>query len=200
MIINNFEKTISIKIVYFGPALSGKTTSLKFLFEHFNKTPVLSIENTLKRTLFFDYGTISFQNNHWKLKIHIYSTTGQDFYKITRPIVLNSLDGILFIADSYKKAYQRNIQSWNELHYYFQDIIKKLPIVFCFNKQDLPNKFKSMDLLNEIGLNNYENIAIDHTIAIIGEGIIRSFEKTIKLIFQDLVNSKLLLNNQTYFS
>jgi len=101
MIINHCDKSISIKIVYFGPAFSGKTTSIKALFSEFGKGEALqSIESTVERTLFFDYGTVSFQNEDWKLKIHIYTTTGQDFYLITRPITLRAVDGVIFVVDS----------------------------------------------------------------------------------------------------
>ena len=75
MIIDAIDRVIQIKIVYFGPAMSGKTTSLKSLFSHFGKDEeVESIESTVKRTLFFDYGTIKFRSDLWLLKIHIYST------------------------------------------------------------------------------------------------------------------------------
>ncbi|HEC40945.1 MAG TPA: gliding motility protein, partial [bacterium] len=77
MIIDHCDKTISIKIVYFGPALSGKTTSIKSLFSYFGKSEdVMSIESTVNRTLFFDYGTVTFQNQDWHLKLHIFTTTG----------------------------------------------------------------------------------------------------------------------------
>ena len=100
MIINALEKSVNIKVVYYGPALSGKTTSLKSLFNHFGKIhEVESIENSVNRTLFFDYGTLVFQNKEWELKIHVYSTTGQDFYIITRPVTLQSIDVIIFVAD-----------------------------------------------------------------------------------------------------
>ena len=193
MIINALENTINIKIVYFGPALSGKTTSIQSLFNHFGKLDeLISIENTLNRTLFFDYGTIIFQNEHWKLKIHLYSTTGQDFYMVTRQTTLKGIDGLIFIADSQNKSYKRNIISWNELHNYYKDEIEKMPIVICFNKQDLPDKFKSMIFLNEIGHKTFKNIAVEYTIALNGEGILSSFETILKLIFQDLIKSQLL--------
>ena len=64
MIIDHLNQTIQIKVVFFGPALSGKTTTLKSLFKHFGKEDsVLSIESTIRRTLFFDYGNITFENN-----------------------------------------------------------------------------------------------------------------------------------------
>ena len=101
MIIDALEKTIQVKIVYYGPALSGKTTSIKALFNHFGKKDeILSVESTVRRTLFFDYGTITFKNSDWLLKVHVYTTTGQDFYIVTRPVTLKAIDGIIFVSDS----------------------------------------------------------------------------------------------------
>ncbi len=193
MIIDALEKSIQIKIVYFGPALSGKTTSLKALFKHFGKKmKVCSIESTLNRTLFFDYGVISFQNEKWKLKLHIYSTTGQDFYIITRPITLRAIDGIIFVTDSQKIAFERNIISWNELKTYFKESFMTLPKLIAFNKQDLPEKFNTVTFLKQIDYSNYKNIEYNNTIALNGEGILESFEEILRLVFKDLYKSELL--------
>lgn len=200
MIIYSLDKTVHLKIVYFGPALSGKTTSLKTLFHHFNKyDKMLSIENTLNRTLFFDYGTIIFENDLWMLKIHIYTTTGQDFYSVTRPTTLKGIDGIIFVADSQKIAYDRNVISWNELSFYFEKKIEDLPIIINFNKQDLNQKFNSMVFMNEIGHEKLNNLDVEYTIALNGEGILESFEKLLKLIFQDFTNSQLLSGEGSFF-
>ncbi|MHA1148544.1 MAG: GTP-binding protein [Promethearchaeota archaeon] len=186
MIIDALEKTIQIKVVYFGPALSGKTTSIKALFNHFGKKDdILSVESSIKRTLFFDYGVISFQNSDWLLKVHVYTTTGQDFYIVTRPVTLKAIDGIIFIVDSQQNALIRNYISWNELNAYFGDRLIELPKVLCFNKQDLPDKFISSDFLNKIKYHQYRNIERRDTIAINGEGILDSFEDILSLIFKD---------------
>jgi len=186
MIIDRLDKTIQIKIVYFGPALSGKTTSLKALFKRFGKEDKLkSIESSIGRTLFFDYGTIMFENSQWKLKIHIYSTTGQDFYIVTRPITLRGIDGIIFVADSQKFVYERNLTSWNELRSYFGDTFKEIPVMLCFNKQDLAEKFNSKHFLDEILFYNFNNIQINKTIALDGYGILESFEEILDLIFKN---------------
>ena len=186
MIIDRLDYSIQTKIVYYGPALSGKTTTLRTLFTHFGKSDALeSIESSIGRTLFFDYGTISFQNSQWKLKLHIYSTTGQDFYIVTRPITLRGIDGIVFVADSQKSTYERNLISWNELKTYFGDNFTKIPIIICFNKQDLPEKFRSDQFLEEIEFNKYKNIYTQDTIALIGYGILESFEKVLSLIFKN---------------
>ncbi len=195
MIFKEIDKTIEIKIVYYGPALSGKTTSIKALFRHFGKDRELySIESTVKRTLFFDYGTMTFQYKPWKLKMHLYSTTGQDFYVVTRPITLKAIDALIFIVDSQKKAYERNLISWNELHAYFQEDLFKFPMILCFNKQDLPNKFNYLTFLREIGYfkNKYDNIAIKTSIALNGEGVLDSFETILSLTFRDMYIDNLI--------
>ncbi|MHA2038207.1 MAG: GTP-binding protein [Promethearchaeota archaeon] len=193
MIIDHVDKTISIKIVYFGPALSGKTTSIKTLFSHFGKEEkILSIESTVDRTLFFDYGVISFQNQDWILKISIYTTTGQNFYLITRPITLRAVDGIIFVADSQKIVYERNLISWNELKTYFHDSLQDIPVIVAFNKQDLPEKFVPTYFLNEINFHNYKNINTRYTIAINGEGILECFEDILQLVLKKYYDHKLI--------
>ncbi len=193
MIIDHLDRVLALKVVYYGPALSGKTTSLKALFNHFGKKDkVFSIESTRKRTLFFDYGTVLFQNELWKIKVHIYSTTGQDFYLVTRPITLRGVDGIIFVADSQKIVFERNLISWTELEKYFQDSLLSLPKIIAFNKQDLPEKFNPEDFLDEIGYKNYENIDTEYTIAINAEGILASFENILRLIFKEYSENQLI--------
>ncbi len=187
MILNNLEKTIQIKIVYYGPALSGKTTSMKSLFKYFaNDNKVLSIESSIGRTLFFDYGKIMLNDAPWNLKLHIYSTTGQDFYIVTRPTTLKGMDCLIFVADSQKDTYARNIISWNELKTYFSKTFMDIPIVLCFNKQDIPEKFNENKFLEEVDFAQYKNIDLEHTIATTGAGILESFEKVLTLFFKNM--------------
>lgn len=193
MIIDHCDKTISIKIVYFGPALSGKTTSIKTLFSHFGiGDKIHSIESTVNRTLFFDYGVISFQNQDWILKICIYTTTGQNFYLITRPITLRAVDGIIFVVDSQEDVYERNMISWNELLSYFNEALEDLPILIAFNKQDLPDKFPSVKFLKEIKFYEYKKISSKYTIAINGEGILECFEDILQMTLKKFYDHKLI--------
>ena len=190
MIIDHLTKTIQFKIVYFGPALSGKTTSIKSLFEHFGKKEQLtSIESTVRRTLFFDYGIILFQNEEWRLKINLYSCTGQDFYLVTRPITLLGVDGIILVIDSQKIAWERNLISWNELKTYFNDKIENLPLVIAVNKQDLPNKFSPESFLKEIDFHHYQNKEVRYTIALNGENVLSCFEDILRLILMNVNKS-----------
>ncbi len=191
MIIDHLNQTIQLKICYFGPALSGKTTTLKSLFKHFGKEDrVLSIESSIRRTLFFDYGTITFENKQWRLKIHIYSTTGQDFYIITRPVTLQGIDGVVFVADSQQSAYYRNLTSWNELCNYFEESFIKLPKVLSFNKQDLHEKFSSTDFLENINSFKFMNFKAKKTVALYGYGVVESFEELIEFIMKKIHRSQ----------
>ncbi|MBD3214057.1 MAG: hypothetical protein GF311_15715 [Candidatus Lokiarchaeota archaeon] len=194
MIINQLEKTLQLKMVYYGPAMSGKTTSLKALFDHFGKKDkVKSIESTVGRTLYFDYGVLSFQNETWKLKINIYTTTGQDFYLITRPTVLRAVDGIIFVVDSQKSAYKRNIASWTELTDYFEkDAFNRLGKIIVFNKQDLPDKFETAQFLEDINFQTYRNIESRKSIAISSEGVLETFEDTLRLILQSMYHENII--------
>ncbi len=197
MIINLLEKIINIKIAYYGPALSGKTTSFKSLCDHFGlKHKILSIENTLGRTLFFDYGILTFQSDYWTLKIHMYSTTGQDFYEVTRPITLKGVDGVFFVVDSRKKAFERNLFSWSELSDSFKNSFPTLPVIICFNKQDLPEKFSPELFLKELQKDKINNLDIKYTIASNGEGILSSFEKMLELIFKNYMNDGFIMNGE----
>ena len=193
MIIDQLTRSIQLKICYFGPALSGKTTSIKALFNHFGKKDrVLSIDSSIRRTLFFDYGTIDFENQQWHLKIHLYSTTGQDFYLITRPITLQGIDGIIFVADSQQSVYHRNLTSWNELCGYFEDVIITLPKVIAFNKQDLPDKFSPPEFLENINYFRFKNIDFKKTTAVNGEGILDCFEEVLSLVFKNLYKNQIV--------
>lgn len=193
MIIDHCDKTISIKIVYFGPAFSGKTTSIKALFTQFGRgEKIHSIESTVSRTLFFDYGTVTFQNQEWKLKIHIYTTTGQDFYLITRPITLQAVDGVILVLDSQREVYDRNLASWNELISYFRESIEDIPIIIAFNKQDLQEKLNPEEFLREINFKEYKNIESRYTSALLGEGILSCFEDILGLTLRKYYKNKLV--------
>jgi len=195
LIVNHVDKTISIKIVYFGPAFSGKTTTIKALFSIFGKAEeICSIESTVNRTLYFDYGTVTFENQEWKLKLHIYTTTGQDFYLITRLTTLRAVDGIIFVADSQKDVYERNLVSWKELYSYFSDYIEDIPIMIAFNKQDLhfDLKFNTEDFLRDVVVKKSKKINSRNTSATMGEGILECFEDVLQLVLTKYYRHKLV--------
>ncbi|MFX1365175.1 MAG: ATP/GTP-binding protein [Promethearchaeota archaeon] len=189
MILNYDSKTFQVKIVYYGPAMSGKTTSIKFLFSHFKKEDsVKSIDSTVGRTLFFDFGVLHFQGTEWGIKFLIYSATGQDFYASTRPATLNGVDGLIFVVDSQIKFLKHNIRSWKELKTLFGAEFYNIPIVISLNKSDLimDENQENNKFLSYIEYNRFRKISIQATAAIKGQGVLKSFSELIKFIFPQL--------------
>jgi len=187
MNINEQNKTIQIKIVYYGCGMSGKTTSLKYLFRYFNKEDRLkSIETTSGRTLFFDFGILPIKGGEWTIKLLLYSATGQDFYASTRPATLLGADGIIFIVDSQEKFLSDNLRSWNELRLYFQKRLFQIPLVISMNKRDLQNIVSKEKIIRSLEIREFDNILITETIATGGKGVLESFKKLLSLIFPSI--------------
>jgi mutual gliding-motility protein MglA len=187
MMVNYNTKEIQIKIVYYGCALSGKTTSLKNLFSGFGKIDQLtSIETTTGRTLFFDFGTLQLKGGEWAIKIKLLTVTGQDFYASTRPATLTGADGIIFMIDSQRQFLNDNIQSWKELNYYYSDNIYDIPIIFCLNKQDLSDIIEINEIKGAFSTELYEKIKFIKTIAINGKGVLESFKIMLNFVFPSI--------------
>ncbi|MFX1312379.1 MAG: ATP/GTP-binding protein [Promethearchaeota archaeon] len=190
MIFDFDKETLQVKIVYYGPAMSGKTTSVKYLFSFFKKEKSLkSIDSTVGRTLFFDFGVLQFRGTKWDLKFLVYSATGQDFYANTRPTTLNGVDGIIFVVDSQNKFLKHNLRSWNELKTLFGTDFYNIPIVISLNKYDLQDirKINESGFLSLIDYRKFKNLTLKKTVAINGKGILDSFIQLINFIFPQLV-------------
>ena len=96
------------------------------------------------------------------------------------------------MADSQQSAYYRNLTSWNELCNYFGDHFVKLPKVLAFNKQDLPDKFNSVDFLDNINSFKFKNFRSKKTVALHGYGVVETFEKVMELILKKIYNSQIV--------
>ena len=189
MIFNFDNKTLQVKIVYYGPAMSGKTTSIKALFSYFDKEHTIqSIDSSIGRTLFFDFGVLQFKGIEWNLKLLIYSATGQDFYASTRPATLNGVDGLIFVVDSQIEYLEHNRRSWNELKTIFGSDFYNIPIVISLNKCDLfdINSLQEGNFLKYIETYKFKNISFKKTIALDGKGVLDSFSELINFIFPQL--------------
>jgi len=147
-IINQATKELQVKIVYYGPALCGKTTNLVQVHSQVqcaqgNKGKLVSLATSSDRTLFFDFLPIEAMTiKGFKTKFQLYTVPGQVVYNTTRQLVLRGVDGIVFCADSQYDKMEENMESFQNL----QDNLKTLkmnlddiPYVLQYNKRDLPN-------------------------------------------------------------
>jgi signal recognition particle receptor subunit beta len=173
--INFALREVNCKIVYYGPGMSGKTTNLEIVHKkapEANKGELTSIATEGDRTLFFDFmpldlGTIAGMRTRFQL----YTVPGQVYYNSTRKLVLQGVDGIVFVADSSESKMEENLESLenlkNNLAEYGKDI-RELPIVLQYNKRDLPDAL-TIDQLNE-KLNHW-GCPYFEAVAITGEGV-----------------------------
>ncbi len=176
MIIDYGNRTVGLKIVFFGPAMSGKTTAIRWLFSSLDYADKLtSIENTVGRTMFCDFGTIPFPlNENWTVNAHVWSATGQDFYRSTREVVLVGADGVIFMADSQGTLLDENLASWNELMSMITEEERPLPVVVCLNKQDLPGTVDEEQLRGHLRLPT--SVPVFRSIAKNGHNILEAFQ------------------------
>ena len=162
-IINHATKELQVKIVYYGPAMGGKTTNLVQVHDHVqttsgNKGKLVSLATSSDRTLFFDFLPIEAMTiRGFKTKFQLYTVPGQVIYNTTRQLVLRGVDGIVFVADSQFEKIPEHVESFQNLVDNLQSQklnLAEIPYILQYNNRDLPNAapVEYMDFL----LNNRE--------------------------------------------
>jgi GTPase SAR1 family protein len=176
--INYSAKEISFKIVYYGPAMSGKTTNLINIHRVLSddiKGEMIMLDTKDERTLFFDFFPVNLGTiQGFTLKFNMYTVPGQVFYEATRRLVLNGADGIVFVADSQLARLNDNLESWktlvSNLESYGIDI-GQLPVVLQYNKRDLDPKIEIGTIEAAFNLNG---TPVFQSIATEGVGVIET--------------------------
>jgi len=146
-IINLKAKTIQVKIIYYGPGRSGKTTNLEYIHSCLEKkmngevSKLVSIDTKGDRTLFFDFFPVNLGAiAGFDLKLQLYTTPGQVKYEATRRLVLKGVDGIVFVADSLVSRQLANKESFENLiqnlNYHKLDL-DRVKLIFQWNKRDI---------------------------------------------------------------
>src|SRR5579864_534378 len=145
-IINQATKELQVKIVYYGPAMGGKTTNLVQVHDHVqtaagNKGKLVSLATSSDRTLFFDFLPIEAMSiKGFKTKFQLYTVPGQVIYNTTRQLVLRGVDGIVFVADSQYDKMAENVESFQNLEENLKThrlSLSEIPYVLQYNKRDL---------------------------------------------------------------
>ncbi len=189
-LINYATKDLSIKIVYYGPGLSGKTTNLRYLY--FKLTPsmrgnLICVETDTERTFFFDLLPIKAGLvGDFRVQFQLLAVPGQVFYEASRLSVLKGADGIVFVADSQIPLLDANLENFEGMR---RNIAKhdmdlnRVPIVFQYNKRDLTNLIPVEtfnNLLNPKGFPYIEAAAIN------GTGVVETFKEIAGIIIPSL--------------
>jgi signal recognition particle receptor subunit beta len=196
--LNHRERTIKVKLVYYGPPVGGKTTNLQILHRCADvrrRGELISINSAQDRTILFDLlplKTPGFRG--FDLRLQILAVPGQAMYSATRRLVLKGADSLVFVANSALDRWEENIQSFREMT---QNLLSHhldpsaMPLVFQYNKRDLPQVLEIEALDRAL---NGRRAEVIPAVAIRGEGVLETFGSILARTVQDLANRYAILD------
>lgn len=192
--INYAAKEINCKVVYYGPGLCGKTTNLQYIYNKTNgdtKGKLISLSTETDRTLFFDFLPLSVgEVGGYKTRFHLYTVPGQVFYDASRKLILRSVDGVVFVADSQLERMEANLESLENLKTNLAEQgydLAKLPFVIQYNKRDLPNAVPVEELGAAL---NPGKVPEFQAVAPTGVGVFDTLKAAAKLVLTELRKSR----------
>ena len=183
--INPLTRELVLKIVFYGPGLGGKTTTLQHIHdlakpEHRGK--MVSLATAVDRTLYFDFLPLRMpKNKGMGVRLQLFTVPGQVYYNSTRKLVLTGADGIVFVADSQAARHDANLESLENLQHNLRDQKRDLatvPHVFLYNKRDLEDVLAIEDL--ERDLNQHQAPSVS-TVATRGTGLFEGLARIIRV-------------------
>lgn len=194
--VNFATREITAKIVYYGPGLGGKTTSLQYIHGNLapeNRGKMISLATEEDRTIYFDFLPLNLGKiQDFAVRVQLYTVPGQVRYNATRKLVLRGADGLVFVADSQKHKKLANLESYNNMEENLRELskdLRELPHVLQFNKADLPGIMNPEELSQIL---NKHNVPFYETVATTGIGVLDSLKSITKLVFNDLSKKALL--------
>ena len=192
-LVNHAKGEINAKIVYYGPASSGKETNLNYIYrklkpEHRGQLKTMTVGKN--RMLFFDFTPAGHGKiGDYNLRFHIYSIVGEVSGNTAWKMVLKGADGLVFVADSAPDRTKTNIESLDELHEIMGSYgmsVKDLPGVLQCNKRD---KYYSVPLDEMESALNFDGFAVTPSVAEKGEGVLESLFAVMKGVTNNLRES-----------
>lgn len=187
---NTSQRELSLKIVYYGPALSGKTTNLQALHALVDESArgsLTTLDTKGDRTLFFDLLPMHFKTKSGlRIKLKLFTVPGQVVHEATRRIVLAGTDAVIFVADSQRKSTKSNNESFANM----QRNLKAngldpetVPTTIQFNKRDLPD-VRSDEEIRALAAKGRE--LVFPAVAIRGEGVVETLHGTLERLYRHL--------------
>ncbi len=189
-LVNYAAREINCKIVYYGTGLGGKTTNLKYIHGQLAPTTrgeLISLATETERTLFFDFLPLDLGSvQGFKTRFSLYTVPGQVEYNASRKLILNGVDGIIFVADSDVMRSKDNVESLQNMVDNLKEYsltLDNIPWVLQYNKRDLANAMPIERMereLNTPGVPSFEAVASE------GLGVFATLKAISKLILNRL--------------
>jgi len=198
VLINYATKEIVAKVVYYGPALCGKTTNLQYIYTKLNpkkRGKMISLATESDRTLFFDFLPMELGRvQGFKVKFQLYTVPGQVFYGATRKLVLKGADAVVFVADSQEATLEMNLDSIEDMK---RNLIENnldpetIPLVIQYNKRDLNGIMEVEDLEKTV---NWRGVPYTEAVAVTGPGVMDTFKEITRYLITDLKRKHAMLD------
>ncbi|MFA7403560.1 MAG: GTPase domain-containing protein [Pelobacteraceae bacterium] len=192
-------KKLVVKLVYYGPALSGKTTNLLTLHDQLcneGRGDLMVLDTVDDRTIFFDLLPLFYvAPSGFRIKLKVFTVPGQVRHDATRKAVLQRADGIVFVADSQKGQMGNNAESFANLEKNLAVVgldIDKVPLVIQFNKRDLPDVISEDDVQATWGPTGLPLVMAS---ALNGYGVVETYSQILTLAF-DALDARLELTSR----
>jgi mutual gliding-motility protein MglA len=183
-------RELTIKLVYYGPALSGKTTNLQALHKVVDTGAtgrLMTLDTKDDRTLFFDLLPLNFKaKGGLSVRVKVFTVPGQAIHASTRRLVVQGADGVAFIADSQVAETQHNAEAFADLKKNLEAnglTLKNMPVIIQFNKRDMPNVRPQAEL-EELARRGREPVYA--AVATKGIGVVESFVGLLQVTWQAL--------------
>lgn len=184
------SREIVCKIVYYGPARSGKTTNLQWVHRSLpadQRSDMVSLATENDRTLFFDFLPLDLGRiAGFRTRLQLYTVPGQVYYDATRRLVLRGADGVVFVADSEPTRRPDNIESLRNLQENLLDNdfdIRELPLVLQYNKQDLAHARSVEDMDDEL---NFRDVPAHGASAVQGQSVIQTLRSISEMVLRSV--------------
>lgn len=186
--LNPHNRELSFKLVFYGPGLGGKTTTLKTLFASTkaeNRGKMVSVATQQDRTLHFDFLPLRVPRvRGMTVRLQLYTVPGQLYYGATRKLLLSGVDGVVFVADSQEGRLEPNQESLDDLKQNLAELkrpFETLPHTFHWNKRDLSDLVPIEELEGRFNPHGAPSIG---TIATTGEGVFEGLERITRLVLR----------------
>jgi signal recognition particle receptor subunit beta len=188
-VVNPLAREVVFKIVYYGPGLGGKTTSLQHIHatarpEHRGK--MVSLATPVDRTLYFDFLPIRLPSvRSMNIRLQLFTVPGQVYYNATRKLVLTGADGLVMVFDSQFGRSDANIESLENLRENLEAHgrdLASIPHVVMYNKRDLYDAQSLEDLERQLNAEHAPSFA---AIASKGEGVYEALEAVTRAVLDD---------------
>jgi mutual gliding-motility protein MglA len=183
-------REIICKIVYYGPARSGKTTNLQHVHGMIpapRRSEMISLATENDRTLFFDFLPLDLgEVSGFRTRLQLYTVPGQVYYGATRRLVLRGADGVVFVADSQPEYRDANLDSLADLHENLLQMgldVRDLPFALQYNKQDLVEAVPAAELDEVL---NFREVPAHPASAITGAGVIATLRSISELVLRSV--------------